>query len=75
MVAALILILAGVMLTGPVMSDVEQPRYSVISQYENIEVRAYDPMIIAEVSVTSAMAFVCLLIIFLAITKSKMTSP
>lgn len=36
---------------GPIMSDVEQPDYKVISTDKNIEMRRYAPMIIAEVSV------------------------
>ena len=46
---ALILI-AGV-LAGPVMSNVEKPDYKVIQSEQNIEIRQYDPMIIAEVEV------------------------
>lgn len=36
---------------GPIMSDVEHPKYKVISSKGNIEVREYLPMIIAEVVV------------------------
>ena len=46
---ALILI-AGV-LAGPVMSNVEKPDYKVIQSEQNIEIRKYEPMIIAEVEV------------------------
>ena len=46
---ALILI-AGV-LAGPVMSNVEKPDYKVIQSEQNIEIRQYEPMIIAEVEV------------------------
>ena len=48
-VIALILI-AGV-LAGPVMSNVEKPDYKVIQSEQNIEIRQYKPMIIAEVEV------------------------
>ncbi len=43
--------LIGCAMVGPVMSDVEQPDYEVLSSVNNIEVRQYDPMIIAEVEV------------------------
>lgn len=36
---------------GPIMSDVEQARYVVVEQHGNIEIRNYDPMIIAEAEV------------------------
>ena len=38
---------------GPIMSDVEQPIYDVLSTFENgkIQIRQYKPMIIAEVKV------------------------
>ena len=48
-IIALILI-AGV-LAGPVMSNVEKPDYKVIQSEQNIEIRQYEPMIIAEVEV------------------------
>ena len=48
-IIALILI-AGV-LAGPVISNVEKPDYKVIQSKQNIEIRLYDPMIIAEVEV------------------------
>lgn len=45
-----ILLIAGAMV-GPIMSDVEQAKYRVISSKNNIEIREYDAMIIAEVEV------------------------
>lgn len=39
------------LLTGPLMSEVEKPNYQVIATEENIEIRHYEPMIIAEVEV------------------------
>ena len=48
-IIALILIVG--VLAGPVMSDVEKPDYKVIQSEQNIEIRQYDPMIIAEVEV------------------------
>ena len=38
-------------LAGPVMSNVEKPEYKVIQSEQNIEIRQYEPMIIAEVEV------------------------
>ena len=48
-IIALILIVG--VLAGPVMSDVEKPDYKVIQSGQNIEIRQYEPMIIAEVEV------------------------
>ena len=38
-------------LAGPVISNVEKPDYKIIQSEQNIEIRQYDPMIIAEVDV------------------------
>ena len=48
-IIALVLIVG--VLAGPVMSDVEKPDYKVIQSEQNIEIRKYEPMIIAEVEV------------------------
>ena len=48
-IIALILIVG--VLAGPVMSDVEKPDYKVFQSVQNIEIRQYEPMIIAEVEV------------------------
>ena len=48
-IIALILIVG--VLAGPLMSDVEKPDYKVIQSEQNIEIRRYEPMIIAEVEV------------------------
>jgi effector-binding domain-containing protein len=48
-IIALILIVG--VLAGPVMSDVEKPDYKVVQSENNIEIREYEPMIIAEVEV------------------------
>ena len=48
-IIALVLI-AGV-LAGPVMSNVEKPDYKVVQSEQNIEIRQYKPMIIAEVEI------------------------
>ncbi len=55
MIAAVIaIILVGGMLAGPIMSNVEQPSYEVIAAQGPIEIRRYDPLIIAEVKVKGA---------------------
>ena len=44
------LIIIGIALAaGPVMSDVETPKYDVIQSTGSVEIRTYNPMIIAEV--------------------------
>ena len=48
-IIALILIVG--VLAGPVMSDAEKPDYKVFQSEQNIEIRQYEPMIIAEVEV------------------------
>ena len=48
-IIALVLIVG--VLAGPVMSNVEKPDYKVIQSEQNIEIRQYEPMIIAEVEV------------------------
>lgn len=45
-----IIILAA--LAGNIMSNVEQPDYKVVTSEENIEIRDYPPMILAEVEVS-----------------------
>lgn len=50
MITAIIgIVLIGAMAIGPVMSDVETPDYAVVESDGNIEIRRYEPMIIAEV--------------------------
>ena len=48
-IIALVLIVG--VLAGPVMSNVEKPDYKVAQSEQNIEIRQYKPMIIAEVEV------------------------
>ena len=48
-IIALVLIVG--VLAGPVMSNVEKPDYKVVKTEQNIEIRQYEPMIIAEVEV------------------------
>ena len=49
--AILGIIVVGGVLAGPLMSAVETPDYQVIQSHQNIEIRRYEPMIIAEVEV------------------------
>jgi hypothetical protein len=42
--------LMGLVLWGPIVSNVEQPEYQIISSYDQIEIREYGSMIIAEVT-------------------------
>ena len=42
--------IAGLMI-GPVMSDVETPSYRVVQSQKDIEIRHYDPMIVANVKI------------------------
>ncbi|MGD8875966.1 MAG: heme-binding protein [Gammaproteobacteria bacterium] len=56
---SIIWILAGIvilaaLLTGPIMSNVEQAKYDVFETHGAIEIRDYAPMIVAEVSVSGA---------------------
>jgi len=43
-----IVILGGVVLWGPAVSNVEQPKYTVIESHDMIEIRDYAPTIIAQ---------------------------
>ena len=53
MIAAIIgVILIGAVAVGPIMSDVETPDYEVTKVEGDIEIRQYDPMIIAEVQMS-----------------------
>ena len=45
-----VLLLAGA-LWGPVVSNVEQPKYNVVSKDQSIEIRDYPPMIVAQTDV------------------------
>lgn len=46
------LVIAGGVLWGPIMSDVEQARYNVVEQYGPIEIRDYEPQIVAQAEVS-----------------------
>ena len=45
-------LLTAAVLSGPIASDVEQAKYEILEKHEKIELRKYQPMIIAEVEVT-----------------------
>ena len=45
------IVLIGIITLGPIMSNVEVPSYKVVNTANNIEVRQYSPMIIAEVQI------------------------
>ncbi len=47
-----VIIIIGAVLAGPIMSDVEQAKYTVVSQDGDIEIRDYAPMIVAETVVS-----------------------
>ena len=46
-----LIIILGCVLVDPIMSNVEKPKYQVVSSEANIEIRKYNPMIIALVEV------------------------
>ena len=45
------IVLIGIITLGPIMSKVEVPSYKVVNTANNIEVRQYSPMIVAEVQI------------------------
>jgi hypothetical protein len=45
-------VLVGAALWGPIVSNVEQPKYRIVESSGNIEIRHYEPMIVAETQVT-----------------------
>lgn len=51
-IIALVLLGILLLLAGTLMSQVEEPHYKVIDSSDNIEVREYDPIVIAEVEVS-----------------------
>ena len=53
MIAAIIgIVLIGVVVVGPIMSNVETPDYEIVQSEGAIEIRQYDPMLIAEVQMS-----------------------
>jgi len=51
-IAMLTVVLLGAALWGPLVSNVEQPKYSVVQSSGNIEIRDYAPIIVAETEAT-----------------------
>ena len=51
LIAVVAVVLLGVALWGPILSNVEQPKYQVVESSGNIEIRDYAPMIVAEAEV------------------------
>ena len=47
-----VLVLAGAAAWGPIVSNVEQAKYTVVEQYDGIEIRDYERMIVAGVEVS-----------------------
>lgn len=47
----ILLVTAGI-LAGPIMSRVETPTYHLVDKFDNIEIRHYEPQIVAEVRVS-----------------------
>jgi effector-binding domain-containing protein len=45
-------IILAASLAGPVMSAVEKPKYTIVERIEEVEIRDYPPMIVAEVEVS-----------------------
>ena len=46
------IILLTAIIAGPVMSNVEKPNYQIIKKSNNIEIRQYEPLLIAEVEIS-----------------------
>lgn len=49
---AVIVVAAGAAAWGPIVSNVEQAKYKVVEAHGGIEIRDYDPMIVAEANVS-----------------------
>jgi DNA gyrase inhibitor GyrI len=52
LIAVVAVVLLGAALWGPIVSNVEQPKYQVVESSGNIEIRDYTPMIVAEAEVS-----------------------
>lgn len=52
LIAALGVLALGAALWGPIVSNVEQPNYTVVEKDGAIEIRDYEPMVVAEARVT-----------------------
>lgn len=49
---SLLITLILITLSGTIMSQVNEPKYKLISSEENIEIREYSPILVAQISVT-----------------------
>jgi hypothetical protein len=47
-------ILVGCAMVGPIMSDVEKPKYQATALTNEIELRSYDPMLVAMVQMSGS---------------------
>ena len=56
LLAVLGVVLLGAALWGPIVSNVEQPKYKIAESSGNIEIRDYPPMIVAEAEVIGGAA-------------------
>lgn len=52
LLSVIFIVAIAAILWGPIVSNVEQPKYIVIESFSNIEIRDYSPMIVAEVEVS-----------------------
>jgi effector-binding domain-containing protein len=52
LLAVLAVVLIGIALWGPIVSNVEHPKYTIVTRDGDIELRDYAPMIVAEAEVT-----------------------
>ena len=52
LIAVVAVVLLGAALWGPIVSNVEQPKYRIAESSGNIEIRDYPPMIVAEAEVS-----------------------
>jgi hypothetical protein len=52
LIAIVAVVLLSAALWGPIVSNVEQPKYQVVESSGNIEIRDYTPMIVAETEVS-----------------------
>ena len=52
LLAIVAVVLLGAALWGPIVSNVEHPKYALIERSGDIEIRDYAPMIVAETEVT-----------------------
>ena len=54
---AIAVLAVGGAMVGPIMSNVEIPDYKILEKTENIEIRRYPPLIVAEVRTTGSGGF------------------